>query len=81
LNYTSARDGEVFCIQALLVFFNLEVIGAEFASLDLFAVTVEELNGHGDTMFSEEGDGVGASFDTILEFPDLSALLNEVSLS
>jgi hypothetical protein len=22
-------------------------------------------------MFSEEGDGVGASFDTILEFPDL----------
>jgi hypothetical protein len=80
LNYTLGRDGEVFCIQALLVFFNLEVVGAELTSLNLLAVTVEELNGHGDTVFSEETDGVEAGFDTVLEFPDLSALLNEVSL-
>jgi hypothetical protein len=78
LDYTSAGDSEVFGVKLLLILFNSEIVRAEFASLDLASVAVEELDGHGDTVLGEEGDSVGAGLDAILHVPDRLALLDEV---
>lgn len=80
LDHTSAGDGEVLVVEALLILDDFEVVGAEFAGLDLASVAVEELDRHGDTVLSEEGNGVGAGLDAILQVPDGSALLDEVGL-
>jgi hypothetical protein len=80
LDYTLGGDGEVLCVELLLIFDDFEIVRAEFAGLDLASVAVQKFDRHGDSVLGEEGDGVGASLDTILEVPDGGPLLDEVSL-
>ena len=80
LHHALSTDREVLGLELLVILNSHKVVRSELRRSDLPSVAVEELDRHVASMFGEEGYGLLACLDALLQMPDGGPFPDEVLL-